>query len=80
MKLDAKVSEYLEKQDSNTTLAMALYPYVHNGELSYADISDMLHIPRLNLIDIYSSSGISYVKQTKKEILSDLTTLRNLEK
>ena len=65
-------------QSLKESLALALHPLISQEKLSYYDVSEMLSLSRLELIDIYGSAGIPYVDMTREELLSDLETLRRL--
>ena len=76
---DAKV-EYTTVQNESTQLmrnAMILFPYIQNETISHGKAAQILGIHKMDLIAMYSTLGIPYLDQTKEELESDLSVLKN---
>ena len=76
---DAMV-EYTTVQNESTQLmrnAMILFPYIHNETISHGKAAQILGIHKMDLIAMYSTLGIPYLDQTKEELESDLSVLKN---
>lgn len=77
---DAMV-EYTTVQNKSTQLmrnAMILFPYIQNETISHGKAAQILGIHKMDLIAMYSTLGIPYLDQTKEELESDLSVLKNL--
>ena len=77
---DAMV-EYTTVQNESTQLmrnAMILFPYIQNETISHGKVAQILGIYKMDLIAMYSTLGIPYLDQTKEELESDLSVLKNL--
>lgn len=77
---DAMV-EYTTVQNESTQLmrnAMILFPYIQNETISHGKAAQILGIHKMDLIALYSTLGIPYLDQTKEELESDLSVLKNL--
>ena len=77
---DAMV-EYTTVQNESTQLmrnAMILFPYIQNETISHGKAAPILGIHKMDLIAMYSTLGIPYLDQTKEELESDLSVLKNL--
>lgn len=77
---DAMV-EYTTVQNESTQLmrnAMILFPYIQNETISHGKAAQILGIHKMDLIAMYSTLGIPYLDQTKEELESDLSVLKNL--
>ena len=77
---DAMV-EYTTVQNESTQLmrnAMILFPYIQNETISHGQAAQILGIHKMDLIAMYSTLGIPYLDQTKEELESDLSVLKNL--
>lgn len=77
---DAMV-EYTTVQNESTQLmrnAMILFPYIQNETISHGKAAQILGIHKMDLIAMYSTLGIPYLDQTKEELGSDLSVLKNL--
>lgn len=76
---DAMV-EYTTVQNESTQLmrnAMILFPYIQNETISHGKAAQILGIHKMDLIAMYSTLGIPYLDQTKEELESDLSVLKN---
>ena len=76
---DAMV-EYTTVQNESTQLmrnAMILFPYIQNETISHGKAAQILGIHKMDLIAMYSTLGIPYPDQTKEELESDLSVLKN---
>lgn len=77
---DAMV-EYVTTQNESSQLmrnAMILFPYIQNETISHGKAAQILGIHKMDLIALYSTLGIPYLDQTKEELESDLSVLKNL--
>lgn len=77
---DAMV-EYATTQNESSQLmrnAMILFPYIQNETISHGKAAQILGIHKMDLIALYSTLGIPYLDQTKEELESDLSVLKNL--
>ena len=77
---DAMV-EYATVQNESSQLmrnAMILFPYIQNETISHGKAAQILGIHKMDLIALYSTLGIPYLDQTKEELESDLSVLKNL--
>lgn len=75
------IAEYALVEGEKAVLtrnAMILYPHIQNQTISYGKAAQLLGIHKLDLIALFSSLGLSYLDQTKEELQSDLTALKNL--
>ena len=75
------IAEYAMPKDEREILirnAMILYPYIKNEVISHGKAAQLLNIHKMDLIALYSTLGIPYLGQTKEELKSDLSVLRNL--
>lgn len=73
--------EYTTVQNESTQLmrnAMILFPYIQNETISHGKAAQILGIHKMDLIAMYSTLGIPYLDQTKEELESDLSVLKNL--
>ena len=73
--------EYATPQNESTQLmrnAMILFPYIQNETISHGKAAQILGIHKIDLISMYSTLGIPYLDQTKEELESDLSVLKNL--
>lgn len=73
--------EYATPQNESTQLmrnAMILFPYIQNETISHGKAAQILGIHKIDLIAMYSTLGIPYLDQTKEELESDLSVLKNL--
>lgn len=83
-KLTAKISPDLArylKTDNDGSLnlierAMLLYPAIADLTISHGRAAELLGIPKLDLIELYSNMGIPYITQTWEEVEQDA---RNIE-
>ena len=76
---DAMV-EYTTVQNESTQLmrnAMILFPYIQNETISHGKAAQILGIHKMDVIAMYSTLGIPYLDQTKEELESDLSVLKN---
>ena len=76
---DAMV-EYTTVQNESTQLmrnAMILFPYIQNETISHGKAAQILGIHKMDLIAMHSTLGIPYLDQTKEELASDLSVLKN---
>ena len=72
--------EYTTVQNESTQLmrnAMILFPYIQNETISHGKAAQILGIHKMDLIAMYSTLGIPYLDQTKEELESDLSVLKN---
>lgn len=73
---------YVTSQNAASDLrrnAMLLYPYVLNKTVSHGRAAEILGIPKLDLIDLYSQMGFHYLDMTEEELGEDINTLRTLK-
>ena len=74
------IVEYTTVQNESTQLmrnAMILFPYIQNETISHGKAAQILGIHKMDLIAMYSTLGIPYLDQTKEELESDLSVLKN---
>ena len=73
---------YLDNEDKDRTFernAMMLYPFIHSTAISHGKAAEILGVNKIDLIEFYNSYGISYLNQSKDELLEDLETLNKLK-
>ena len=81
IKIPDAMVEYADVQNENAELmrnAMILFPYIQNETISHGKAAQILGIHKMDLIALYSTLGIPYLDQTKEELESDVSVLRNL--
>ncbi len=81
IKIPEAMVEYADVQNENAELirnAMILFPYIQNETISHGKAAQILGIHKMDLIALYSTLGIPYLDQTKEELESDVSVLRNL--
>ncbi len=57
-----------------------LYPYVHDGIISYGGAAEMLGIFKMDLIVLYSKLGVPYIEMMDDEIEEEMETVKKLGK
>lgn len=60
--------------------AMILYPYVHDGIISYGRAAEILGIFKMDLIVLYGKLGVPYIEMTDDEIKAEIETVKKLGK
>jgi hypothetical protein len=78
-----EMAPYIFSDDKEMKLiqdAMMLYPLIKNQTVSHGRVAQILGVKKRDLIDLYSSMGISYLNQSEDELLSDLHSLDNVLK
>ena len=73
--------EYTAVQNEKAELvrnAMILYPYIQNETISHGKAAQILGIHKIDLIVLYSALGIPYFDQTKEDLESDMSVIKNL--
>ena len=81
IKIPETMVEYADVQSESAELlrnAMILFPYIQNETISHGKAAQILGIHKMDLIALYSTLGIPYLDQTKEELESDISALRNL--
>lgn len=81
IKIPDDMAEYTTVQSESAELmrnAMILFPYIQNEMISHGKAAQILRIHKMDLIALYSTLGIPYLDQTKEELESDLSMLKNL--
>lgn len=81
IKVPEDMKPYVIKEDSNDVLirnALLLYPYIMNKTISHGKAAEILGIGKLEIIDLYSSIGLSYFDQTMDESEEDIDTFKAL--
>lgn len=69
----------LNKESQLTRNAMILYPYVHDGVISYGKAAEILGIFKMDLIVLYGKLGLPYIEMTDEEIDEELLTVNYLK-
>ena len=52
--------------------AMILYGLIQTGVLSHGRAAEILGVKKWDLIEFYNSKGLSYLNQSKEDLLADL--------
>ncbi|MCL1948702.1 MAG: UPF0175 family protein [Turicibacter sp.] len=81
IRVPANVAPFIATDDINLQFkqsALLLYPYIKNETISHGRAAELLGIPKLDLIDFYSSLGLPYFDLTADEIDDDVATIRAL--
>lgn len=72
------MAPYLEDMDSAQAFkrnAMMLYPLIRDLTISHGRAAEILGVHKTDLIEFYDAMGISYLNQSKEELLADLANL-----
>ena len=72
------MAPYMEDLDSEQTFkrnAMMLYPLIRDLTISHGRAAEILGVHKTDLIEFYDAMGISYLNQSKEELLADLANL-----
>lgn len=59
--------------------ALILYPYINDLTISHGRAAEMLGISKIDLIELYGSMGLSYLKEDISEVEEELETFRGLK-
>ena len=59
---------------NSTQRALLLYPYIHNGTISYGRAAEILGIKKWSLIQLMGSLGIPYINMEQEELDKDIST------
>ena len=78
IEIPAKILPYMNKNFKSQQIALLLYPYIANGDISNGKAAEMLGISKTELLDMYGEMGIPYYNQTNEELASDIQVLRKL--
>ena len=65
-------------QFKSQQVALLLYPYIANGDISNGKAAELLGITKTELLDMFGEMGIPYFTQTPEELEQDIQVLRNL--
>jgi hypothetical protein len=55
--------------------AMLLYPFIKNMTISHGRAAEILGVRKTDLIGFYDSMGISYLNQSRQDLVNDIQTL-----
>ena len=59
-------------------LALLLYPYIQDGEMSNGKVAEVLGTSKAALLDFYGELGLPYFNMTEEELEHDIQVLKNL--
>lgn len=71
MEMPEAMVTYAVTKDKESQLmrnAMILYPYIHDGVISYGKASEILGVFKMDLITLYGKLGLPYIEMTDEEI------------
>jgi hypothetical protein len=82
-KIEVRVPEAARQYvlDDTTELmrnALLIYPSIANETISYGRAAELLGIKKIELIELYSSIGISYIDMTDEEFDDEIFTVKKL--
>lgn len=81
IKIPDTIAEYTVVEDEKELLtrnAMILFPYIKKEVISHGKAAELLGIPKIDLIALYSNLGIPYLDQTKEELENDVAVLKKI--
>lgn len=55
--------------------AMLLYPFIKNMTISHGRAAEILGVRKTDLIGFYDSMGISFLNQSRQDLINDIQTL-----
>ena len=68
-------NEFKSKQ-----IALLLYPYIANGDISNGKAAEILGISKTTLLDMFGEMGIPYYQQSIEDLEQDIANLNLLNK
>lgn len=76
IKVPLKAQKYIEMVSENTrVLALYLYPYIKDGQLTHQEVAKMLDMNEVELISYYGSFGIPYYDMSRDELKQDVQAI-----
>lgn len=82
MEMPEAMVTYAVTKDKESQLmrnAMILYPYIHDGVISYGKAAEILGVFKMDLITLYGKLGLPYIEMTDEEIEEELSTVNYLK-
>ena len=65
-----------DKRDRLVRNAMIIFPFIKNETISYGRAAEILGLPKIELINLYSSLGLPYFNQSESELVEDLKNIK----
>lgn len=78
IKVPLEAQKYIEMASENIrVLALYLYQYIKDGQLTHREVAEMLDMNEIELITYYGSFGIPYYDMTREELKRDVQAIDN---
>lgn len=65
-----------DERDRLVRNAMIIFPFIKNETISYGRAAEILGLPKIELINLYSSLGLPYFNQSESELVEDLQNIK----
>ena len=65
-----------DERDRLVRNAMIIFPFIKNETISYGRAAEILGLPKIELINLYSSLGLPYFNQSESELVEDLKNIK----
>ena len=79
IKMPSTVKNYvLDDTTEEMRNALLLYPSIANNTISHGRAAELLGMRKMELIELYSRLGISYLDMTDEEFEEEIQTVRRL--
>ena len=65
-----------DERDRLVRNAMIIFPFIKNESISYGRAAEILGLPKIELINLYSSLGLPYFNQSESELVEDLQNIK----
>lgn len=65
-----------DERDRLVRNAMIIFPFIQNETISYGRAAEILGLPKIELINLYSSLGLPYFNQSESELVEDLKNIK----
>ena len=82
MEMPEAMVTYAVTKDKESQLmrnAMILYPYIHDGVISYGKAAEILGVFKMDVSTLYGKLGLPYIEMTDEEIEEELSTVNYLK-
>ena len=75
LRVPEAITPFLNDLDKDATFkmcAMLLYPFIQDLTISHGRAAELLGVHKRDLIEYYNSIGLSYLDQSKDDLLQEL--------